>query len=262
MSDSVEVRWGPVTVVRLNRPERRNALDSETIAALQAAWAEIGARTDVDVVILTAAGDRAFCAGADLAEVAQCHDVTQTRAYFSQMAELIEAIRKLPQPVIGAVFGYTLAGGMGLAAGVDLLIAADDTRFGLPEVKVGLYPMVVTAPIMRLIGPRRTLELGLTGQLIDAHTAAAWGFVNRVVPRSELEPQAWALAEQIRQGSGWIARLGKEGWRLAQDMPLDAAMACLKSLVTVAAVSDDAREGLAAFEQKRSPNWPSRSGAG
>jgi len=259
MSETIVCQRGPVTRVIINRPAVRNALNSETLQALKQCLESIGQDPAVDVVILTGAGDKAFCAGADLAEVAQLETVEAVRQYFAGMAAVIETLHHLPQPVIGAVFGYTLAGGMGLAAGVDLLIAADDTRFGLPEVKVGLYPMVVTAPIMRLIGPRRTLELGLTGKMIDVATAERWGFVNEVVPRAELDDKAAEWAAAIRQGSGVIARMGKEGWRLAQELPLTEALPTLENLVSLVALSADSREGIRAFQAKRPPEWPSRS---
>lgn len=253
------VSRGAVTEVTINRPEVRNALNSETIQELIALFEHMARDVSVEVVIVTGAGERAFCAGADLAEVRQLDGEDAIRGYFGQMARLIRTLQHLPQPVIGAVFGYTLAGGMGLAAGVDLLIAADDSRFGLPEVKIGLYPMVVTASISRLIGPRRTLELGLTGQMVDVNQAYRWGFVNRVVPKAELLHEARRLAEEIRAGSPLIARLGKEGWRLAQDMEMGQAMEMLKNLVSMVALSDDSREGIAAFLEKRSPRWPSRA---
>lgn len=255
---NLTVDRGPVTEVAINRPEVRNALNTATIDELVAVLSDIGRDPTVEVVILTGAGDKAFCAGADLAEVRGLRDQEAVRSYFGNMARLINTLQKLPQPVIGAAFGFTLAGGMGLAAGVDLLLCADDARFGLPEVKVGLYPMVVTAPIARLIGARRALELGLTGRMIDAATAEAWGFVNRVVPKAELMTAARALAAEIRAGSPVIARLGKEGWRLAQDMEMGPAMETLKSLVSLVALSEDSREGVAAFVEKRPPAWPSR----
>lgn len=254
----VVVQTGPVTTISLNRPDVRNALNTETMRELITALEDIGRSPQVEVVILTGAGEKAFCAGADLAEVASLESVEAVRQYFGNMAKLIGALQHLPQPVIGAVFGYTLAGGMGLAAGVDLLVAAEDTLFGLPEVKVGLYPMVVTAPISRLIGARRTLELGLTGRIVDVRTAEAWGLVNRVVPAGQVLNEAMRLADEIRVGSPVIARLGKEGWRLSQDLGMAEGMETLKSLVSLVALSDDSREGVAAFLQKRAPEWPSR----
>lgn len=254
---SIGYRTGPVTEIWLNRPAMRNALNTPMIEELSGLLKEVGRDRAIDVVILTAAGDRAFCAGADLSEVERLRTLDERRDYFSGMASLVEALRNLPQPVIGAVFGYTLAGGMGLAAGVDLLVAAEDTHFGLPEVKIGLYPMVVTAPIARLIGLRRTLELALTGRMIDVRTAEAWGFVNQVVPMADLLTSARKWAEEIRAGSPLIARLGKEGSRLQQDMAFPEALEYLKNMVSMVAGTRDSQEGVRAFREKRNPVWPS-----
>lgn len=257
--NNVTVHQGTIATVMINRPEVRNALNSETIEELLATFSHLASDPEVEVVILTAAGERAFCAGADLAEVGRITTMEEARAYFGKMAQLIAAIEQMPQPVIGAVFGYTLAGGMGLAAAVDLLVAAEDTQFGLPEVKVGLYPMVVTAPITRLIGARRTLELGLTGRIINAETAESWGLINRLVPKEHLNQTAQEMASEIRSGSTIIAKLGKEGWRLAQSGTVDEAMENLRNLVALVALSEDSREGVSAFLEKRAPQWPSRT---
>lgn len=255
---NVLVTAGPVTEVVINRPQVRNALNTETINELVTILTGVAEDPRVEVVILTGAGDQAFCAGADLAEVRALEDSKAVQRYFANMAKLIRTLQTLPQPVIGAVFGHVLAGGMGLAAGVDLLVASPEARFGLPEVKVGLYPMVVTAPIARLIGPRRTLELGLTGRVIDAQTAYDWGFINRMADPHQALSLARTLAEEIRQGSPYIARLGKEGWRISQEMPMGEAMEALKSLVSLVALSEDSQEGVRAFAEKRRPDWPSQ----
>ncbi|MCY0898799.1 MAG: enoyl-CoA hydratase/isomerase family protein [Firmicutes bacterium] len=255
---NVEVEWGAISIVRLNRPSVLNALNRETLTLLIEELEKLGRNPDVEVVILTATGDRAFCAGADLAEVQQLETPAAVRVYFGLITSAMAALEQLPQPTIGAAFGYTLAGGMGLAASVDLLVAAEDTRFGLPEMKVGLYPMIVTAPIERLIGPRRTLELSLTGRQIDVRTAESWGLVNRVVPAGQALIGAQELADEIARGSPVIARMGKEGWRLARDMGSHEAREALKNLVSLVALTADAREGMAAFQEKRAPRWPSK----
>lgn len=255
---NVIVKAGPITEVVINRPEVRNALNTHTIEELIRVLNETRIDLRVEVVVLTGAGDKAFCAGADLAEVRNLSEPEAVRRYFGSMARLIDTVQHMPQPVIGAVFGHVLAGGMGLAAGVDLLVASQDAQFGLPEVKVGLYPMVVTAPISRLIGPRRTLELGLTGRVIDAQTAYDWGFVNRLVLTGQALSEARSLAEEICQGSPTITRLGKEGWRLAQDVPMGESLEMLTNLVSLVALSEDSKEGVRAFGDKRRPNWPSK----
>lgn len=254
---NIEVEAGPISRIWLNRPAMRNALNGETITELIAEFSRLGNDPGVHVIILSARGQKAFCAGADLNEVSTLQDVEPVRAYFSLMADLIETIRGVQVPVIAAAFGYTLAGGMGLAAAADFLIAADDGSFGLPEVKIGLFPMVVMAPISQLIGPRRTLELALTGRIITAQELDQWGFFNALVPAEALQERAWALAEAINQGSPFISRMGKEAWRHIQGMEHHQAVDYLKNMVTLVALSEDSREGIRAFQEKRNPEWPS-----
>jgi enoyl-CoA hydratase len=254
---SVLVERGPVATVRLNRPERRNALDSPTIERLIAVLGELGSDPAVRVIRLTAAGDRAFSAGADLHEVESINGVEGMRRYFGGMARLLEALSACPKPVLAAVFGYTLAGGMGMAAGADLLWAADDTVFGLPEVSIGLFPMVVMAAISRHIGRRRTLELAWSGDRIDAATAERWGLVNRVVPRAALEEESRAYCERLATKSPFIAALGKEAHNQMADLPYPQALRYLRDMVSLVALSEDSREGIRAFWDKRDPLWPS-----
>jgi enoyl-CoA hydratase/carnithine racemase len=257
VQDPVLVERGPVATVRLNRPERRNALDLPTITRLTAVVGDLAADPGVRVIRLTAVGDRAFCAGADLHEVENLAGVEGYRRYFGGLATLLDLLYRCPKPVVAAVFGFTLAGGMGLAAGADLLWAADDTVFGLPEIGIGLFPMVVMAAIGRHIGRRRTLELALSGQRIDAATAERWGFVNRVVPRAALEEDSLAYCARLADQSPLIMELGKEAYGQMADMPYPAALRYLREMVSLVALSDDAAEGIRAFWEKRPPRWPS-----
>ncbi|PSR36289.1 MAG: enoyl-CoA hydratase/isomerase family protein [Sulfobacillus thermosulfidooxidans] len=255
--NNIEVESGAISRIWLNRPAVRNALNGQTIQELIGTFERLGQDPTVHVIILSARGEKAFCAGADLNEVATLRDVESVRTYFSLMAQLIETIRSVKVPVIGAAFGYTLAGGMGLAAACDILIVADNGSFGLPEVKIGLFPMVVMAPIAQLIGPRRTLELALTGRIISAQELHQWGFFNQLVPFSLLQDKAWEVADAINQGSPFIAQMGKEAWRHIQGMDTPQAMDYLKNMVSLVALSEDSREGILAFQEKRSPRWPS-----
>ncbi|MHB1611973.1 MAG: enoyl-CoA hydratase/isomerase family protein [Sulfobacillus sp.] len=245
------------TVVELtiNREQARNALNSETIDELIRAFRRFEKDPTVHAIILTGAGDRAFCSGADLKEVQQLAGVEARRRYFGAIAELIETMGRQPQLVIAAVFGYTLAGGMGLAAGADFLVAADDTVFGLPEIKIGLFPMVVMAPIMRLIGRRRTLELVMSGRLVDARTMEQWGFCNRVVPRERVHQDARQFALEVTPGSAAIARLGKEALRGAEGLSYEDALHYLHNMVSLTAMTEDSQEGIAAFLGHREPDW-------
>jgi enoyl-CoA hydratase/carnithine racemase len=253
----IEVERGSVSKIMLNRPAVRNALDAATIQSLIGAFSRLGNDPEVRVIILSATGHKAFCAGADLHEVSTLQDASAMRAYFSLMANLIETIRQTRVPVIAATFGFTLAGGMGLAAAADFVIAADDGHFGLPEVKIGLFPMVGMASISRLIGPRRTLELALTGRIMTVQELNAWGFFNDVVPSDQVQERARDLADSISQGSPFIVQLGKEAWLHVQDLEYHKAVDYLKNMVTLVALSPDSREGIQAFQEKRTPQWPS-----
>ncbi len=254
---NIQIEHKAISRVMLNRPEVRNALNQETIRELIEAFRDLERDPLVHVIILSSEGGKAFCAGADLNEVANLKTMETVRNYFSLMGRLIETIHGLSIPVIAATFGYTLAGGMGLAAACDFVVAAEDGYFGLPEVKIGLFPMVVMAPISRLIGPRRTLELALTGRLVRAQEMDRWGFCNAVVPVENVQSQAMELAETISLGSPVITRMGKEAWRQAHDLEYHKAIEYLQNMVSLIAMSDDSHEGVRAFQEKRSPLWPS-----
>ena len=245
-------RAGRVATLRLNRPAASNALNTAVIEELCDRLGEVGEDSEAAVVRLTAAGNRAFCAGADLKEVQALAGVEAVRRYFGGMARLIEAMERCPKPIVAAVFGYTLAGGMGLAAGADLVVAADNTVFGLPEIQVGLFPMVVMAPISRHLGRRRTLELAWSGDRLDVATAERWGFVNRVLPHEELDAGSLAYCERLARSSAFILRMGKEAAGVFPSLPASEQMQYLREMVGMVALSDDSRAGLAAFWAERS----------
>lgn len=256
---NIEVeRQDSLVRIAINRPLVRNALNTETIHDLIQAFRQWGHDPAVRAIILTGTGDKAFCAGADLEEVRQLSGVEAVRRYFGGVAELIQTMAAIPPLVIAAVFGYTLAGGMGLAAGADLLVAASDTQFGLPEIKIGLFPMVVMAPIVRLIGKRRALELLMSGRMVDAATMEQWGFCNRVVASDQVQEQAMELARTVTAGSSTIARMGKEAFRESEDLSYEQALHYLQNMVSLVALTEDSREGVAAFAERRPPNWTHR----
>jgi enoyl-CoA hydratase/carnithine racemase len=161
-------------------------------------------------------------------------------------------------PVIAQVHGHALAGGCGLAAGCDLVIAAEDAVFGLPEIKVGLLPLVVMAPILRAVGRKRGLLMILSGDPVSAREAFEMGLVSRVVPRTELERETTALATRLARSSPSALALAKEAAETIQDMEYGKSLRYLRELLTLVALSDDAREGIAAFFEKREPEWKGR----
>ena len=161
-------------------------------------------------------------------------------------------------PVIAQVHGYALAGGCGLAAACDLVIAADDAVFGLPEIKLGLLPLMVLAPILRTASPRRVLDLVLTGRELSAKEAVEIGLATRAVPRAELGDAVGELARRLAGLSPATLALGKEAFYRALELPYSEALAQLRDLLTIVAQSDDAQEGIAAFLEKRAARWRAR----
>jgi methylglutaconyl-CoA hydratase len=249
----VEAR-GPVRHLILSRPEARNALDGETLAALVGALAEAPA-TGARVIVLAGEGEH-FSAGADLAEVAAASDPAERRQVFGRVARAIAALAACPLPVVAKVRGYCLAGAMGLVAAADFAYAEAGARFGLPEVQVGLFPMVVSAPLSRLLRPRLLADLALTGRRLSAAEALEAGLLTGVAPDGE------ALEELVAEKVAALAALspevlarGKRALAWAREMPLLEGMAVLETLVADLAGTAAAEEGIRAFFEKRKPSW-------
>jgi enoyl-CoA hydratase/carnithine racemase len=242
-----------IATVTINRPDARNALSSATIEELNAAFSEIASDESVRVAILRGAGDVAFCAGADLKEVAALSDIPARRRYFGGVANLLETIHRMPQPVIARVAGFALAGGMGLAA-----IAADNAEFGLPEITLGLFPMVVMAPILRLCGPRAAVALALGGERIDARRALELNLITKLVPASQLDSEVRRLARRLKGHSALVMALGKQAIYNSAAMDYVSALTYLKEMVALIASSEDLAEGVNAFLAKRAPTFKGR----
>jgi crotonobetainyl-CoA hydratase len=246
-------RSGAVEILRLNRPEVRNALDAALAAALYSAFEELDADPAVQAVIVTGAGERSFSAGADLKAVAQ-------GALLVSGPTLVDVCeRGMAKPLIAAVNGTCLAGGLELALTCDLIVAVQDAVFGVPEVKRGLVAGAggVTRLCQR-IGLAPALEIILTGDPIDAQRALELGLINRVVPRAELIPTALALAERIAENAPVALRVAK---RLAHDVigvPERQAYELNRKVLETIRNTEDAKEGPLAFAQKRKPVWKGR----
>jgi enoyl-CoA hydratase/carnithine racemase len=248
-----------VATVTLNRPEARNALDARLIRELGAALGRLEVDPAARAIVLRGAGERAFCAGADLRGLFRDASILEAREQYGALAAILEGIARMRTPVIAQVHGYALAGGCGLAVACDLVVAADDAVFGLPEIKLGLLPAMVLAPILRTAAaPKRVLELVLTGREVPAAEALELGLVTRVVPRAELDAAVAALARTLAGLSPATVGLGKEAFYHALDAAASQALPRLRDLLTIVARSEDAREGIAAFLEKRSPRWQGR----
>jgi enoyl-CoA hydratase len=253
----VEVADG-VAHVTLNRPEVRNALNEALLRELEAALRRLEDDPAARVVVLRGAGERAFCAGADLKRVADRGTTLQARESFGGLGRILEHMARMRTPVIAQVHGYALAGGCGLAAGADIVVAAEDAVFGLPEIKIGLLPLIVMAPILRAVGRKRGLLMILTGEPVPAREAYEMGLVSRVVPREELDGAVEGLARTLAGYSPAALGLAKEAAGMVPDMEYGAALRYLRELITLVALSDDAREGIAAFFEKRPPRFTGR----
>jgi enoyl-CoA hydratase/carnithine racemase len=257
----VDLRYevdGPVARITIDREERRNALSWDALVGMRSALAAAKADDAVRVVVLTGSGDRAFCAGADLSGMSEGAGFSELHESRGEMAHLFRDMYALGKPTIARVRGYALAGGFGLALACDLVIAGDDAVFGTPEVDVGLWPYMITVPLIRSMPPKRALELMLTGRRVDAGEADRLGFVTRVVPVDELDRAVDALAATLAAKSPVTVRLGRSSFYSVWDQDVDASLRLLHPLLTVTAHTEDAAEGIAAFAEKRAPEWRGR----
>lgn len=266
MADSSEVAPGllygvdgAVAHLVINRPERRNALTWELVGAMRDSLAAADADPAVRVVVLRGAGDRAFCAGADLSGMAGGDSVALHEAR-GQLAGLFGDLWSLGKPTIAAVRGYALAGGFGLALSCDLVVAADDAVFGAPEIDVGLWPFMITVPMVRAMPPKRALELMMTGRRVDATEAAAIGFVTSVVPAADLDAAVSEVAQTLATKPPAAMRVGRRAFYATVDLAADDALAQLHPLLGIVADGAEAAEGMAAFHDKRPPEWPTADG--
>ena len=261
MADTTEVAPGLLygvdgAVARLviNRPERRNALTWELVGAMRKALADADADPAVRVIVLSGAGDRAFCAGADLSGMAGGDSVALHEAR-GNLAGLFGDLWSLGKPTIASVRGYALAGGFGLALSCDLVVAAEDAIFGAPEIDVGLWPFMITVPMVRAMPPKRALELMMTGRRVDAAEAAGIGFVTSVVPTAELDAAVDGLAATLAAKPPAAMRIGRRAFYATVDLAADDALAQLHPLLGIVADGAEATEGMAAFHEKRPPAW-------
>ena len=248
---------GPITRITLNRPEKRNAMSFDLMAELTSALETVRHDSECRVVAISAAGP-AFSAGHDLAEMAAERDASAYRRLFEGCADLMNAIRTIPQPVIAQVHGVATAAGCQLVAACDLAVAEEGARFGTPGVKIGLFCSTPMVPISRAIGRKRALEMLLTGQLIDAETALEWGLINRVVSLDALSEAVDDLAASIASASALTVAIGKQAFYAQIDVDERQAYDLTVPVMTMNAMTEDAAEGISAFLEKRAPEWRGR----
>ena len=248
-------RAGNVLRLTINRPEKRNAINDEAILALTGAFDAAARDADIRAIVLTGAGEEAFCSGADLGGGVFDFDYSEP---ISNYANMLRAARRTTVPVIGRINGFCLAGGMGLLAICDMAVASENAKFGLPEVKVGLFPMQVAAILQSMIPARKVAEMCYTGEMLTADEALACDLVNYVVDPAELDAKVDWLVDRVVTKSPSAIRRGKYALNATSGMTFEQAISFLESQIGLMPQTEDAREGLAAFAEKRSPNWTGR----
>jgi enoyl-CoA hydratase len=253
----VEIRESIATVT-LNRPEQRNPLSAAMMSDLRAALAWCKGEPAIAVVVLTGAGDRAFCAGADLGGFGGDQSQLELHHGRHALAELFVEMAELGKPIVGRINGHALAGGFGLACACDLLVAVDTATFGTPEINVGVWPMMIQAVLARNLPRKVLLEMVMLGDRWTATQLQQYGLVNRVVPAERLDEETGRLAASLAEKSTAIMRLGRDSFYRQQDMDFEGALQYLHSLVTVVTLTEDSVEGRKAFFEKRPPQYKGR----
>ena len=237
----------------LNRPAKRNALSLELMEEMIAALRDVSGQRDTRAVVIEGAGP-AFSAGHDLSEMIG-RDRVFLAHLFDRCSEMMESIRELPQPVIAKVHGIATAAGCQLVAACDLAVAAQDTRFATPGVKIGLFCSTPMVPVSRAVGRKRAMQMLLTGEAVDAGTALEWGLINRVAPAEQLETAVAELVDAIARSSAYTVATGKRAFYSQIDRSEEDAYEHCELVMTENAFAHDAQEGMTAFLEKRQPVW-------
>jgi enoyl-CoA hydratase/carnithine racemase len=251
---------GHVATVTLNQPDKRNPLSTPMIRDLHAAIAWCRDEPEVRVLVLTGAGDKAFCAGADLATsfTAEAGELERHQGRRG-IADLFLALREVGKPVLGRINGHALAGGFGLACACDILLAVDSASFGTPEINVGVWPMMISAVLARNLPRKVVLEMLLLGDRWSAEQMRQAGLVSQVLPDlAELDDATAKVADALARKSPAVLRLGRDAFYRMEDMSFDEALAYLHSQLTLVTLTEDSKEGVKAFLEKREPEFKGR----
>ena len=248
-------REGLVLRLHLDREPKRNALNGEILGGMLAAVQDPG---DARAILITSAGDKVFCAGADLVQMAP--DATGLEVHESRglLRELVLAMQACPLPIVASVQGLCLAGGVAVLLGADIVLAADTAAIGLPEVDLGIWPFMVSALLGRHVSPKRAMEMMLSARRVPAAEALEMGLLSRVVPFDDLQRESLALAQSLAAKPPVAVRLGKRAFLDAMESSLPAGLAAMQAQLSLLNSTEDASEGIGAFLQKRTPQWKGR----
>jgi enoyl-CoA hydratase len=244
-------------LITINRPEQRNALNNNVLADLIAAVERASQDPEVVALVLRGAGDRAFCAGADLTEMGSKQDALAEHRGRGALTRLFRALWAAGKPTIARVEGYCLAGGFGLALACDIVLATPGSVFGAPEVKVGLWPYMITVPLIRSMPPKQALRLMMTGERVSSEEGLRLGFVTEVVSADTLDARVTDYVGAFCAVSPQALALGRDSFYNVLDHDPAARLSMLHASLGVGLQMPDATEGLAAFAEKRPPRWRS-----
>jgi enoyl-CoA hydratase len=247
-----------VATITLDRPEQRNALSAQLLAELVDAIEAARDDEAVRCVVLTGAGDKVFCAGADLGGFAADVPLVEKHYASDLFLEFFRLMPRLGKPSLCAANGHVLAGGLGLALSCDLVIAKDSATFGTPEINVGAFPYMIMSIIYRNVPRKKVNEMILLGERLSAEEAVTYGLANKAVPEDEFDATVAEWAGKLASKSPVLMRLGHDAIYRQQDMALDDALEYLRSQLSLTFSTEDILEGVQAFFEKREPNWKGR----
>lgn len=248
-----------VAEITLNEPEKRNPLNKTLVGEFRAALDQASADPDVNVVLLSAAGD-SFCAGGDLREFQdfRSRDVGEIYDEGRGTAGLLDALSSFPKPIVAAVNGPALGGGFGIVCACPIVVASDKARFGATELRLGLFPLVIMPSMRAALGDRKALAMSLTGEIIGADAAHELGLVTKIVAPEAVATEARAIAARIAAASPYALRLGVEAFRNTTGMTGAEAISYMNAIRVMFYHSEDLQEGASAFLEKRKPQWRGR----
>lgn len=259
MSDTEVSRDGAVLRLTIDREDKRNALSTDVMQAMLDAVSGIADGDGVHVVLIGSAGERTFSAGADLGVMADDATGLEKHEGRGLLARLVVAMRECPVPVVARVQGVCLAGGIGLVAGCDVVLARASASFGLPEIDRGLWPFMVSALLARHVSPKHAMDRMLTGDRFDAQTAYEMGLVSRVFADATFDVEVEAYVQKLAAAPPVAIRLGKAAWTAATETTsLPIALEAMQAQLSLLTTTADVAEGIAAFFDKRPPNWTGR----
>jgi enoyl-CoA hydratase/carnithine racemase len=256
MTVRYDVSRGRATIT-IDEPERRNPMSVETMSALLQRTQEAMDDPGVGVVVYTGAGETAFCAGGDLSG-SFVDDPIGLHAGRGDLASLFKAMMRSGKPTVARVNGHALAGGFGLAVACDITICVDDARLGTTEIKVGMWPMMISAVLTRVMPRKVVLEMMMTGRVITPEEAQRLGAVSRVVSRADIDRVVDEIVDALLAHSPTTLMMGRDSFHAMADAGFDTALDRLQGGLTEIASTEDAREGVAAFIEKRDPEWRDR----